>query len=389
MTAKPNTSAKIFFPLISSCLILLASMTIAILFTETIWQQEWSRELPAHYWYLLPVTGAIFMFVFWIFSRKLLYWSCYGFTLTVIATSIYDRMHYRTAYMQILWFIGIASFLGIFAYFIPTFVQKRGPIRFGERITRLRENTILIKLWTNYSIQSRYSQKVLGIGWVMLYPLMEASVIGFAFSVLLGRGEIAGKPFSIFILSGIVVFDLFSRIVNQSTISLITSMGVIKQIYFPREIILLVLMGVELVNFSFAFLALVVVNAFFGSFPNFDYFLLILPAAITAVIALGVSLYASVCNMIFRDLQQLILIAIRLLFYVTVLFSLQMVTPETMIYGQINPLTTLVEFFRSVVLYESPPELITLVWPAVFAVVLLYSGYIFFAHHEGRFIDYI
>jgi ABC-type polysaccharide/polyol phosphate export permease len=116
---------------------------------------------------------------------------------------------------------------------------------------------------------------------------------------------------------------------------------------------------------------------------------LILPAAITAVIAVGISLYVSVCNMIFRDLQQLILIGIRLLFYVTVLFSLQVVSPETAIYGQINPLTDLVEFFRSVVLYESPPEFITLVWPAIFAAVLLYSGYIFFAHHEGRFIDYL
>lgn len=389
MIAKPTDTAKLYFPLISSSLILLASMTIAILFTEIIWQQEWSRGLPARYWYLLPVIGIAWMFIFWIFARKLLYWKCYGFTLAVITASIFDRIHNHTAYMQILWFIGIALFLGIFTYFIPTLVQKREPFPLRERITGLRENTILIKLWTNYSIQSRYSQKVLGIGWVMLYPLLEASVIGFAFSVLLGRGEVAGKPFSIFILSGIVVFDLFSRVVNQSTISLITTMGVIKQIYFPREIVLLVLIGVELVNFSFAFLALVLVSAFYGLFPHFDYLLLILPAAIMAVIALGVSLYASVCNMIFRDLQQLILIAIRLLFYVTVLFSMRMVTTETAIFGQINPLTSLVEFFRSIVLYKDPPELITLIWPAVFAAVLLYSGYIFFTHHEGRFIDYL
>jgi lipopolysaccharide transport system permease protein len=230
---------------------------------------------------------------------------------------------------------------------------------------------------------------VLGIGWVMLNPLLEAIVIGFAFTILLGSGEISGKPFSIFLLSGIVMFDLFSRIVNQNTISLIAATGVIKQIYFPREIILLVLAGVELVNFAFAFLALVMVNAFFGTFPHFDYLLLILPATVMIATALALSLFVSVGNMIFRDLQQLVIIGLRLLFYVTVLFSARMATPETAIYGLINPLTALVEFFRSIALYERPPEFITLVWPAILAAVLLYSGYVFFTHHEGRFVDYL
>lgn len=388
MRDKISEVAKLGAPLFSAILILLASMFIAILFKETIWQQEWSKRLPIVYWLLLPLAATLGMLVLWIIAKGTNLWTFYGFTLAVLITIAMDSILNSSPLPQLFWFTALSLILGMFTFLLPGLVLQGRSISIRERMKRLRENISLTKIWTNYSIQARYSQSLLGVGWVMLYPLLEAAVMGFAFSVLMRRGDVAGKPFIIFLLSGIVMFNLFSRTVNKSTISLIGAMGVIQQIYFPREIILIVLIGEELVNFLFTALTLILVNAVLGTYPDIHYLILFLPMLIMAAIAFGTSFFTSFSNLVFRDLQQLIMLVTRLLFFVTVLFSLRIASPSTDIYVLLNPLTALVEFFRSIVLYEQPPQLAILIWPATLAIALLYSGYIFFAHNEGRFIDF-
>ena len=378
----------LIYPVVGTSLIFLASMTIAILFAETMHMQDVSMALPAVYWLVLPTTAALGILILWTVARESIQWKFYGFILGLLINIVVDIILNNPPLLQSFWFAAISLVLGTLTFFIPGLVLQGHRISLGERMQNLQERIPLTQLWASYSIQARYSQKALGVGWVMVYPFLEAVVIGFAFSVLMGRGEIAGKPFIVFLLSGIVMFNLFSRTVVQSTTSLLGTMGVIKQIYFPREIILLVLMGAELVNFFFAFLTLLLVNAVYGTYPAINYLILILPILIMAAIALGTSLYASFGNLVFRDLQQLILLTVRLLFYVSVLFSLRVASPKTAIIGLVNPLTALIEFFRSIVLYEQPPQLVMLLWPAALAAALLYSGYIFFAHNEDRFIDF-
>jgi ABC-type polysaccharide/polyol phosphate export permease len=212
--------------------------------------------------------------------------------------------------------------------------------------------------------------------------------MAFMFSFILGSGEIAGKPFIIFLLSGIVVYNIFSRTVMLSANSLIGNMSVIKQIYFPREIVLLTLFGEVLLDFAFSFIALLIINTLFSVFPNYYYLLLPFPLIIMSILSLGVSFFVSFWSLRIRDLRQIISIVLRLLFYITVLFTLRIATPEIEIFGVVNPLTVLVEFFRTVILYESAPDFALLVWPTSLALVFAYSGYVFYKSNEGRIVYY-
>jgi lipopolysaccharide transport system permease protein len=390
---KPHTDrpshADLLFAVVGTSFILIASMFIAILFKETILQEDWSRTIPAILLAVLPASALICLSLTRYFSYGDHLWSFYGFILSMLLSCIVSGLTTDSHLLQLLIYVGISISIGALVFLVPAIVLRDGRISIPSRMAELRDKSYLVRLWTRYSIQSRYSQKVLGIGWVMVFPLMEAIVLGFAFSVLMGRGNVAGKPFVIFLLSGIIVFNLFSRVVQHSTISLLSSSGIISQIYFPREIILLVLMGEELINFFFTFLTLLIVNAFSSTFPNVQYLLLIFPILIMTAIAFGTSLFASFGNIVFQDLQQLVVLVMRLLFYATVLFSLRIAAPETAIFGLINPLTALVEFFRAIILYEQTPQFVVLVWPGLLAIALLYSGYIFFTHNEDRIIDYL
>ena len=387
-TDRPPLTA-LLFGIVGTSLILIVCMFVAILFKETILQQEWSKSIPAILVAFLPVLALVCLTLTWYFVYSNHLWRYYGFILAMIFSCVASGLIVKPHLLQLVIFVIIGILVGSLVYLIPGAVQKNRRISITARTAQLRDRSYLVRLWTRCSIQARYSQKVLGIGWVMLFPLMEALVLGFAFSVLMGRGQVAGKPFVIFLLSGIVLFNLFSRVVQHSTVSLLSSSGIISQIYFPREIILLVLMGEELVNFIFTFITLLIVNAFSSTFPNLQYLLLVLPIIIMMAIAFGTALFASFGNIVFQDLQQLVALVMRLLFYVTVLFSLRVATPETAIFGLINPLTALVEFFRSILLYEQTPQFVVLVWPALLAVALVYSGYIFFTHNEDHIIDYV
>jgi lipopolysaccharide transport system permease protein len=387
-TDRPAYTA-LLYGIVGTSIILIACMFIAVLFKETILQQEWSKSIPAILVALLPISTLVCLPLTWYFAHANHLWSYYGFILSMLLGCAASGLTVKPHTLQLVIFVIIGILIGSLVFLVPGVIQNNRQLSIRARAAQLAKRDYLVRLWTRYTIQARYSQKVLGIGWVMLFPLMEAIVLGFAFSVLMGRGYIAGKPFVIFLLSGIILFNLFSRVVQHSTISLLSSSGIISQIYFPREIILLVLMGEELINFIFTFITLIIVNAFSSTFPTVQYLLLVLPIIIMTAIAFGTSLFASFGNIVFQDLQQLIALLMRLLFYATVLFSLRIATPETAIFGLVNPLTALVEFFRAIIFYEQAPQFVVLVWPALLAAALVYSGYIFFTHNEDHIIDYV
>jgi lipopolysaccharide transport system permease protein len=379
----------ILFPWLATSLILLASMFIAIQFTETVQMVERTNQLPSIYWWMLPLSAALGMVFSWFFLRKRNLWRYIGYLLSTVVFIVIDLIQNTSSVQQLIWFTSVALILGSINFLITGLVLNGKPSTVRDDLKKIKKYLYLTQIWARNSILSEYSQNVLGIAWVMLTPLVYASVMAFAFEVLLGRGDVAGKPFIVFLLSGIVVFQLFSRIVLRSSISIIRAMGVIKQIYFPREVILLTLVGEIFIDFIFGFITLLIVNAFVGSPLNYYYLTLPIPTVIMLGLTMGTSFYTSYAGLVFRDLSRLISLIMQMLFYITVLFSLRIVTPNLAIFGLINPLTGIVEFFRSVILHEQVPDMATLVWPAALALVLLYSGYIFFKNNDDRLVDYL
>jgi lipopolysaccharide transport system permease protein len=79
-----------------------------------------------------------------------------------------------------------------------------------------------------------------------------------------------------------------------------------------------------------------------------------------------------------------------MLFYLTpILYSVDLIPAVLRPIVLINPLVPLIQAFRDVIVYARAPDLISLYYPLVFGVAVLYLGYIFFKANEKRFTDFL
>ena len=87
-------------------------------------------------------------------------------------------------------------------------------------------------------IKSRYKQSILGYFWIILNPLFQMLIMAFVFSFFIKIPAEFNIPYTVFIYSGLLPWNLFVYSITSSTNALIENESLIKKVYFPREIII-------------------------------------------------------------------------------------------------------------------------------------------------------
>jgi ABC-type polysaccharide/polyol phosphate export permease len=280
---------------------------------------------------------------------------------------------------------------GLCLLLYPDHVRKQNHFRKSlvHALSDLKQYRALMLLWLRYRLETRYAQAILGILWVILLPLSTSLVLAIAFTQLSGRSTIVNDvPYVAFLLAGSSLFQICRNIILQARQSLLSMMSVISRVYFPREILILVMVGEVLVDFSVVFIAMLGINAlFFHIYPNIYYIYLPVIVLIMVGFSVGVALLVSWYGLLISDLQQLLTIIMKLLFFLTVLFARSDASSLATTIIHVNPLALLVEAFRDVVLYARAPDMLNLAFPAVVALMLLYIGYTTFKANEDRIVE--
>ena len=250
-------------------------------------------------------------------------------------------------------------------------------------------NRALLKLWIENNIRTRYTQALLGIIWIVLLPLAQALILAFVFSRFM-RVDVGNVPYVSFFFAALIPWTFFNQSLINASTSIINVMGLINQIYFPREIIVLVKLGEVIVDVSFMFVALILIDLLVGITPNIYYLYLPLLFFIAFSLVLGLAFFCSYLTVIIRDIPQLLFVLLQLLFYITpIIYPVSFIPPEYRFIVLINPLVPLVDACRDIIVYQRPPDLITLYYPLIIGLTLLYLGYIFFKANERRLSDYL
>ena len=169
-------------------------------------------------------------------------------------------------------------------------------------------------------LRVRYKNSALGFVWSLLLPLVQLAVYWLVIGKFLNAGAI--PAYGIFIFSGLAVWTLFNEIVSTSTTSILNNAGLVKKVYFPRELFPLAAVGAALVNFGFQLAilvgAVIVSGIDTGVWPD----LAQLPLALLALLVLllfstALGLLLAAANVYLRDVQHLIGIVLMLWFWVT------------------------------------------------------------------------
>ena len=94
----------------------------------------------------------------------------------------------------------------------------------------------LLKTNVKKDIRGRYKGSVLGILWSFLNPLLQVVVYWIVFPYLM-RGTM--ENYLLYLITGIIPWNFFSTTVIGGINSIKSNAGIIKKVYFPREILLL------------------------------------------------------------------------------------------------------------------------------------------------------
>jgi len=269
-----------------------------------------------------------------------------------------------------------------------TKVGARPPLRaYLREVWNRRE---FIFSLARFRMEAENQKNRLGMGWLVLKPLLEAAVYGVIFGVLLGSSS---RPphFVEFLIIGVFLFQFFAQTFTPGAKSITSNVALVQSLSFPRMSLPLALVTQRLLQFLPMVAIMMVIVMIFGTMPSWHWLLLAPMIALYTIFNAGLAMITARMTVHFRDLSQLLPFVTRLLFYTTgVFFSVdkRFVGHTTLLrIADFQPLHEFLSLGRSLLLtgstYNVKPQywLYASIWSfGVFAV-----GAVFFWAAEERY----
>lgn len=187
-----------------------------------------------------------------------------------------------------------------------------GPIRAWVNVWRARG--LLYEL-TSSSIRTRYKNSKAGLLWSFARPLVQLLIYYFAIGEVLGVAR-SIPDFAIFVFVGLTVWGLFNELITSTTTSILNNAGIVKKVYFPRELFPLMAVGTSLFSFLFQFLVLLVaVTVFTGIRWSWDLLLVPFSLLTLVVFAYAIGLFLAAVNVRMRDVQHFVEVVLSVMFW--------------------------------------------------------------------------
>jgi len=245
---------------------------------------------------------------------------------------------------------------------------------------------LLFLTWRDLKV--RYKQTALGAAWAVVQPLLPMAI----FAATLGRiiGPASGTaPYAIFVYAALLPWTFFANAVTSSTNSIVGNANLVSKVYFPRLIIPAAAVLGATVDFAIGFAMLGGLLAWYR-IPLHPHLLLTpLLAVLVVVLALGTGTLFSALSVKYRDVRHALPFVVQLWMFATpVVFPVTLMPPSWRWLLAINPMTGIVEGFRSAVL-GLPFPFVPLAVSAGISVTLLIGAAWFFRRAERAFADTI
>ncbi|MDE5983897.1 MAG: ABC transporter permease [Eubacterium sp.] len=253
---------------------------------------------------------------------------------------------------------------------------------------------------TKKNVKMKYRNSWLGILWSFFQPLLNMIVLSVVFGGLFGAkgGDVICYP--IYLFTGRLLFSFFTTATKQAMTSFRSNQAIIKKVYVPKYMYPLSSILSSFVNLAISLLCLICVWIFFRAsgisggdkLAVTPYALLCwVPMLILLVFATGIGLILSVVSVFFRDIEYIWDVLSQLLFYmVPIIYHIDAIETEWIVKViKINPLYSMIEMFRSCILYGEIMDWHMLLYSLIIAVCSLIIGIIFFNWKSDEIIYHL
>lgn len=261
-----------------------------------------------------------------------------------------------------------------------------------EEMWRYRE---LLYFFVWRDIKIRYKQTILGASWAIIQPLFTMVIFSLFFGKL-AQIPSDGIPYPLFSYAALVPWTFFANGVTLASNSLVNNANMIRKIYFPRMSLPIANVLAGLVDFTLAFIVLIVMIIGFSIVPAANYDaqislkLLWLPLflLLAFVTTLGVSFWFSAMNVQFRDVRFVVPFFIQAWLFLTPIAypSSLLSEPWRTLYG-INPMAGVVEGFRWALLGTDTAPGSMMIFSVLAAILILTGGVYYFRRMETKMAD--
>jgi lipopolysaccharide transport system permease protein len=250
------------------------------------------------------------------------------------------------------------------------------------------ESRDLLFFLTRRDLKVRFQQTMIGVLWIALQPIIQMMIFYLIFGII-ARVQTDGVPYTIFYLSGYVVWQLFTQIVNSSAFSLLGNIGIITKSYFPRLALPLSTTIGSLVDFAVSFLILLILLIINHNAITWRYLLLPFLLLLTIVFSSGVGLLFGALMVVFRDTKNLLGFILQIWFFMSpIMYPIKSAPESFLVYFYINPITSLIDAYRWVFLHQGDlPSMNYFLLSTAVALVLWGIGAISFRAMENRIAD--
>ena len=251
-----------------------------------------------------------------------------------------------------------------------------------NRIYRYRE---FLKTNVKKDIRGKYKGSFLGVLWSFINPLLMALIYAIVFPFILKNSQ---DNYVTFIVIGILPWTFFTTVIQQGTYCILFNAGIIKKVYFPREILPISVATSGLINFFIALPIILLFCIFSGLGLSFYALMFPLIALVQFILLLGIILITSSINVYIRDLEYIVQFFVNMLFYATpILYSSTLFPGKYRWFLNMNPMTTLINSYRDIFYYKRFPDFGMLGIVFLGSLTLLLIGIKIFKKLERRFAE--
>lgn len=270
-----------------------------------------------------------------------------------------------------------------------------------ERLKDLLKYRQLIVTLVSRELKARYRGTVFGFLWSFLNPLLLLLVYSVVFGIILpgssGRIEnkdITGINYSIFLFTGLLPWIWFNSSILESANVLLIHGNLIKKIRFPIEVLPIMVVLTNMVNFILGIPILILFILFLGKGVTITLWILAFPIVVIVqlIFTLGLSFFVSSLTVHFRDLKDILANLLTLWFFGTPIIY-AFATPQIQNHKalvwilSLNPMTHIIEAYHYIFFFGSLPHYKRLSVTVIVGLLFFYLGYLIFDKLRDTFVE--